>query len=303
MSRFRLLFSEALHSIRSNVSTTVAATMTVFIGMFLFGICIALGSWTVSWSNHTKKGIVVHLYFCAAETCERSATSSNKNATLSRIVQIKQQGLIKTYNYVSKEEAWKKMRKTNPDIAQGLITNPLPDSYEITPKRGEDASKIVALLESSKLHGVQPGPHGITYDKKVTERVLRVAKVIEFSFLAMVLILLTASTALIANTIRLSIFSRRREIEVMKLVGATNWFVRLPFMIEGLICGLGGALFAVILLTITKAVATSAFGFGFKTGSDVHAWPFALTSLLMIAAGLLLGAIGTGITLRRFLKV
>jgi cell division transport system permease protein len=119
----------------------------------------------------------------------------------------------------------------------------------------------------------------------------------------LVLILLAASTALIANTIRLSIFSRRREIEVMKLVGATNWFVRLPFMLEGLICGCGGAILAVILLSITKVVAMPALHLDVNAGTDVHAWPFALTSLLMILTGLVLGAVGTGVTLRRFLQV
>ncbi len=88
----------------------------------------------------------------------------------------------------------------------------------------------------------------------------------------------------------------------MKLVGATNWFVRLPFMLEGLICGFGGAILAVILLSITKVVAMPALNLDFNA-TDVHAWPFALTAFLMVATGLVLGAIGTGITLRRFLQV
>ncbi|MGD0167384.1 MAG: permease-like cell division protein FtsX [Gaiellaceae bacterium] len=300
MSRFKLLLSEALHSIRANLSTTVAATMTVFIGMFLLGICIALGSWMVSWSNHTKKEIVVHVYFCAAETCPAGpATEQEKGATLDRINQISAQGLIKKAVYVSKEEAYAEMKKTDLDLLRGLVTNPLPDAYYITPKHGEDAGKIAALLGNPKLPGVQK----IDYGGKVTKRVLHVARVIEYSFVFMVLILLIASTALIANTIRLSIFSRRREIEVMKLVGATNWFVRGPFMVEGLICGFGGALLAVILLTVAKVAASSVLSHNFSGGSDVHAWPFALTSFLMLATGLVLGAIGTGITIRRYLQV
>lgn len=298
MTRFRLLISEALHSIRSNLSTTVAAMMTVFIGMFLLGVCIALGSWMVSWSNHTKKEIVVHVYFCAPETCPKPATAQEKAQTLTRINEIKAQGLIKSFKYVSKEQAWLDMKKNMADLTQGLRTNPLPDAFKIVPARAEDAGKIAVQLAPSKLGGVE----STKYNKKVSERVLKVAKVIEFSFALMVLVLLIASTALIANTIRLSIFSRRREIEVMKLVGATNWFVRLPFMLEGLICGFGGAILAVLLLSITKAVAMPAFNLP-QSSSDVHAWPFALTSSLMILTGLVLGAIGTGITLRRFLQV
>jgi cell division transport system permease protein len=300
MSHLRLLLSEALHSIRSNLSTTVAATMTVFIGMFLLGVCIALGSWMVSWSNHVKKEIVVHVYFCAAETCPKPATQQDVTDTRFRINQIAQRGLVKNARFVSKGEAYEKMLKTSPDLLKGLAgVNPLPDAYNITPKRGEDATKIANLLSEPRLNGVQK----VEYNAPVTKRVLRVAKVIEFSFALMVVILLVASTALIANTIRLSIFSRRREIEVMKLVGATNWFVRGPFLIEGLICSFGGALLAVILLSIARAVSMPALHPNLNAGSDVHAWPFAMTSLLMLLTGLVLGALGTGITLRRFLQV
>ena len=119
-------------------------------------------------------------------------------------------------------------------------------------------------------------------------------------FLVAVLILLIASTLLIANTIRLSIFSRRREIEVMKLVGASNWFVRGPFMLEGLFTGLIGAILAVILLFIGKETVVSSIWF---KDPGVHALPFALNGLILIGLGLLLGAAASMLTLRRFLKV
>jgi cell division transport system permease protein len=108
---------------------------------------------------------------------------------------------------------------------------------------------------------------------------------------------------LISNTIRLSIFSRRREIEVMKLVGATNWFVRGPFMLEGLICGLAGSLLAVLLLVIGKALALPAIDNGLSTGGDVKALAFPLVSLLLVGMGLALGAIGSGLTIHRFLRI
>jgi cell division transport system permease protein len=300
MSRFRLLVSEALNSIRANVSTTVAATMTVFIGMFLLGICIALGSWMVSWSNHTKKEIAVNAYLCTAETCSKDVTSKEKNAIYARLDEIRKQGLIKTLTYIPKQVAYQEQSKKYPTMYQALGgDNPLPDEYKIIPTRGEDASKITRLLKNPPLKGVEK----ITYNEKVANRVIHVARVVEISFLVMVIILLVASTALIANTIRLSIFSRRREIEVMKLVGATNWFVRGPFMIEGLICGFGGALAAVILLSLIKTAAMPALHINLNAGSDVRAWPFVATSFLMILTGLVLGALGTGITLRRFLRI
>jgi cell division transport system permease protein len=114
-------------------------------------------------------------------------------------------------------------------------------------------------------------------------------------------VLLVSSTLLVANTIRLSIFARRREIEVMKLVGATNWFVRGPFMIEGVLCGLVGAVAAIVLLLLGRTLFMPLIHLTSET--DVHAWPFGLHVLIVLAAGLLLGAAGSGLTIRRFLQV
>ena len=126
---------------------------------------------------------------------------------------------------------------------------------------------------------------------------------IEVIFTIATVILLVAATMLIANTIRLAIFSRRREIEVMKLVGATNWFIRGPFMIEGLLVGLGGAALAVFFLILGKEIALPAFDIELSSDPDVHAMPFPLTALILLGMGLALGALGSGVTLRRFLRV
>ena len=112
---------------------------------------------------------------------------------------------------------------------------------------------ISADLRAQKFAGVETVKDG----QQLSKRILSVARVIELVFLIAVIVLLGASVLLIANTIRLSIFSRRREIEVMKLVGATNWFVRGPFMLEGLLCGLGGAIAAVVLLILGKEVVAA----------------------------------------------
>jgi len=117
------------------------------------------------------------------------------------------------------------------------------------------------------------------------------------------IILLIASVLLIANTIRLSIFSRRREIEVMKLVGATNWFVRGPFMLEGLLCGLAGSILAVAFLTLGKVVVLSTFSSHLNGDGDVKALAFPMIALILIGMGLGLGAVGSGLTIRRFLRI
>ena len=291
MPRAKLFIGEAFRSIGANVSTTVAATMTVLIGMFLLGLFIALFSWVNSWTDHVRKDVLVKVFFV------RDATPAQINSVRAQIQQFPE---TKTVVFVSKEEALKRMQVKYPDLVKNLVDNPLPDAFEVTPK---DANQVSAL--ANRLSPPPPGVENVDYAQKKTERILSVTNVIKYIFLLGSIILMVASTILIANTIRLSIFSRRREVEVMKLVGASNWFVRGPFMLEGVICGLIGAVAAIILLILAKEVAlpvieghSSAF-----SEDDVHALSFPLTALILIGVSLAVGAAGSGITLRRFLRV
>jgi cell division transport system permease protein len=291
--RGRLLFSEAWRSLGANLSTTVAATMTVLIAMFLLGLFIVLGSWTVSWSNHVKHQLLVKVDF--ADT----ASSRQKTGYMAQVQQ-NQYVSVGGVTYVSKQEALKIMTRRYPDLTQGLTSNPLPDSLEIRPSNAENVDRLFNSLtgahKPSFVSDVRDG-------KKISHRILQVAHVIEIVFTIATIVLLVASVLLISNTIRLSIFSRRREIEVMKLVGATNWFVRGPFMLEGLICGLGGSLLAIFFLVIGKALALPAILPKLSGDGDVHAWSFPLLALVLLATGLGLGAIGSGASIRRFLRI
>ncbi|MDQ5822379.1 MAG: ABC transporter permease [Actinomycetota bacterium] len=288
--RLRLLFSESLRSLTASLSTTVAATMTVLIGMFLLGLFLALGSWVVSWSNHVKREVIVKVYFApaAGESQIRAVSSTLDN----------EPRFVKHVEFISKEEALERMEKRYPQLVKNLAGNPLPASLEVTPTHAEFADDIELSLIPHP-----PGVDRINYGKKTANRIISVATVIEIVFISAVIILLVASTLLIANTIRLSIFARRREIEVMKLVGATNWFVRGPFMLEGLLTGFVGALAAVFLLLLGKEIALPNILGEFTTTDDVQAISFWLNAAILLTVGLLLGAAGSGLTLRRFLRV
>ena len=290
MSRVRLLFSEAWSSITANVSTTFAATMTVLIGMFLLGLFIALGTWVLSWSDHIKRELQVKVYFSTTSTDEQEAAVGQALKKLPR---------VKIVTFMSKERAFAQQSKQYPDLYKNVTSNPLPDAWIVTPITGDDTPELGRRIQAANY----PGVDDVNWGSGTAKRVLTIAEVIWIAFLVAVVLLVIASTLLIANTIRLSIFARRREIEVMKLVGATNWFVRGPFMLEGLLCGLGGAVMAVVLLVIGKEVALPALLPHIGGGSDVHALPFALNAVALIAAGLLLGAAGSGLTMRRFLQV
>jgi cell division transport system permease protein len=291
--RGKLLFAEAWRSLGANLSTTVAATMTVLIGMFLLGLFIALGTWTVSWSNHVKRELVVKVYFKDGAT---SAQKTDYARMLQQSPYVKAGGI----KYVSKVEGLRQMQKQYPELTKNLSGNPLEDRMDVTPNKAENVDKLYdSLTGSQKPAYVDKVNDG----KKISHRILQVAHVIEVVFTLATLVLLVASVLLISNTIRLSIFSRRREIEVMKLVGATNWFVRGPFMLEGLLCGLAGSLLAVFFLVIGKAVALPSILPHLSGDSDVHAMAFPLVALALLGTGLGLGAVGSGLTIRRFLQV
>jgi cell division transport system permease protein len=297
--RAKLFFSEALRSVSSNLSTTIAATMTVLIGMFLLGLFIALGTWVQSWTNDVKRQLIVNVYFCTQNTCDEEATRAQIEDVRAKLVAMPE---VKDVQFVSKERALEIMRERHPELVGPLASNPLPPAYEVTPHRGEDVEKIATTL--GERSGLPAGVEKVNYGKKTADRVLQVAKVIGAVFLGGSVILIVASILLIANTIRLSIFARRREVEVMKLVGATNWFVRGPFMLEGLITGLVGSILAVIMLLLAKELALPELvGRTSLTNEDVQALSFPLIALILIATSLLVGAAGSGITLRRFLRV
>jgi cell division transport system permease protein len=289
--RTKLFFSEAVRSIGANISTTIAATMTVLIGMFLLGLFIALFSWVNSWTDHVRKDVIVKVFFV------QDAAEQQINAVRSKALTFPE---TKSVVFISKEEALKRMKERYPELTQNLSTNPLPPAFEVTPK---DADQVKSLAD--KFQPLPAGVDKVDYAEKKTQRILAVTNVIKYIFLLGSLILLAASTILIANTIRLSIFSRRREVEVMKLVGASNWFIRGPFMLEGVICGLIGALAAVVLLVLAKEFALPVIEGRSSTfrEDDVHALSFPVVAVILVGVSLLVGAAGSGITLRRFLQI
>jgi cell division transport system permease protein len=291
--RFRTVVAEAWRSLTASLSTTLAAALTVLIGMFLVGLLIAFWTFADSWSDKQKDKLVVKVFFCTADACGQEATSAQINAVRAKL---DSDPRVKSYRWVSKAEALVQMRKEQPEMTRYLISNPLPNSYTVTPVKGEYTKAIAETFDP--LLGVDEADNG----EKTASRVLKAARVIKGSFLLAGVILIIASAMLIANTIRLSIFARRREIEVMKLVGASNWFVRGPFVIEGLACGLIGSVLAVFLLVLGKEIALPQIVPRFEAG-DAHAWPFPLLAAILILLGLSLGAAGSAVTLRRFLRV
>jgi len=293
--KLRVVVAEAWRSLTASLSTTLAAALTVLIGMFLVGLLIGLGTWARSWSEHQKGRLDVNVYLCTQTTCGYDVTTAQKNSIR---VRLENDPRVASLEYISKAQALKEMEKKAPDMVAGIATNPLPDAFRIKPRHGED---VVAIAKS--LNPPPAGVEKVNFGKKTAKRILRVAHIFEVLSALAIAILLIAATILIGNTIRLSIFARRREIEVMKLVGASNWFVRGPFMVEGLLTGLIGAAAAVVLLFLGKELVLPTTIGRMDAGKDVNALAFEYTALLVLTLGLLLGAAGSSLTMRRFLKV
>ena len=291
-TRFRFYVGEAVRSLRANLATTLAATVTVLIVMFFLGVFVALGSYLYAKVDQVRGETKVSVYL-------KDDVLNRQVGTLE--LRLRQNPDVKTVVYVSKAQALAKMKKQlgkDNNVFKQLPVNPLPASLDVHLHDPGQAKAVAATVRG------RPGVDSVNYGGKTADRVLRVGATIEAVVGGLILILAIAAVLLIANTIRLSIHSRRREIEVMKLVGATNWFVRMPFIIEGMLCGLVGAAVAIVLLYASYVGLLREWIQGSDlSSSQVQAISFWLLGALLIVAGTGLGAVGSGLTLRRYLRV
>lgn len=299
--RIGMFFREALRSIRANAAISVAATVTALIAVFILGAFIPSFMYVRSAVDAQTAKVDVDVYI--ADT----ASVAQVNALRDKLDGMRTAGTVAEVTYVSKDDALRimKERLRDPSVLDELPSNPLPAKFNVKPTEAENADAIVAAVKDDP--ALDP-TEGIVYPESTADRLLTAAKFVQWAGFALIGILLLAAVLLIGNTIRLSIFARRREVEVMRLVGATNWFIRWPFMIEGVICGLVGAVVAVGMLWGIKVGVVDAWAAGAdtaltKTGEAAGTIAFPMLTLVLVGAGALLGAIGSGITLRRFLKV
>ncbi len=214
---------------------------------------------------------------------------------------------VKKVTFISKETAYAQEKKKNPEAYELLGSNPLPDSYQVTPDNPDNVAKIRAALDpvqaSGKRTPVDPAIDEVKNRQDETNKILTATRVIKLTMALLAGLLVVASILLISNTIRLSLFSRRREVEVMKLVGATDGFIRWPFMLEGVFLGLVGGVFAICLLAVGKILLVDPLSNSFALISAPQTMPFLPLVLVLLAAGVGVSAAGSGISLRRFLRV
>jgi cell division transport system permease protein len=295
----KFFLAEAWRSIRANAAVSVAATVTVLIAVFILGAFIPSFLYVQSTVDSQKEKVDIDAFI--ADT----ATVPQVEGLRTQLAALQTQGQIREFTYVSKDDALTELRGRlkDPSILEELPSNPLPAKFNIKPTDPDNAQAIIDQIADSA--AIDP-ELGISYGKETADRLLSVARFIQWAGLGLITILLVASILLIGNTIRLSIFARRREVEVMKLVGATNWFIRWPFVIEGVICGLIGAILSVALLWAVKVGVVDQWiqdADSALTRDQATTIGFPLLCAILVISGGIVGALGSGITLRRFLKV
>jgi cell division transport system permease protein len=218
---------------------------------------------------------------------------------------------VASTEYVSKAQGLTKLRDyVGTEIDEGITQlreNPLPIAIVVNPDDPNNLPSIQAAITPPGPNG-EPAPIRPTIDKVNTgqgaaDTINTVANAVKVVLLVIAVLLLVVSLMLVANTIRLSIYARRREIEVMKLVGATNWFIRWPFVLEGLIVGLSGAALAVGILWAGKLTIIDPLTENFNLIDNFSTIGFGPLIITLMAAAIVVSALGSGITLRRFLRV
>ncbi|HEV7846255.1 MAG TPA: permease-like cell division protein FtsX [Thermoleophilaceae bacterium] len=295
--RWSFFLRESMRGLRRSSAPALAALLTVVLTAVVLGVFIPIQQATTGTANEVRSRVVVDVYVKDAATpVERSELRKAIEDTTN----------VKSVEYISKADALADAKKKNPEAfragAELLGSNPLPSSFRVTPDDPDRLQQIVTRLTA----GGQPQLAAIdeVRDREEdTAKILSATGLVKALTFGLAILLVFASIALIANTIRLSVFARRREVEVMKLVGATNWFIRWPFVIEGMVVGFLGGLVAVLLLAILKTTFVDPLAERFALLAAPDTIDFPLLVVVLMLASIAVSALGSGITLRRFLRV
>ena len=301
--RLGFFLSEAFGSMRRNWVMAMAAVITVFISTAILGAVLVTRDNLDQGATSLKNRVMIEVFIKDEATPEAV-----------QALELKIQGMadVKSYKYISKQEALDRFRKRFGErIVANLPINPLPASYEIQVKDADKVDLVAQRFFTDPSVDNDPGTHnGVKYAKETVRKMLGTISLIEKGMWVTTLIFAAAAILLISTTVRLSIFARRREVEIMRLVGATNWFIRWPFVLEGFITGLLGAMLAAAFVWvgnwgIANWIRTSDINFldlkVFSMWWQGGAWPLGLLPSLAIL-GALLGAVGSLVALRRYLK-
>jgi len=302
MARLIFFLQEAVRALRRNGAPTLAAVVTTVVTVILLGVLIPIFQTTQAKSDQVRSQLNVQVGLFD------DATPGEIQALKGEIAGIPH---VEEVTFISKDQALATLRSELKDktIVEQLHTNPLPASLEI---KADDAANLPGIREAilpaganGKSQPISPIVNNIFDRQQASQQIEEVTSALKIVLTVMTALLIAASLMLIGNTIRLSIYTRRREVEVMRLVGATRWFIRWPFMIEGVVVGFIGGLVAILILWLGKITVVDPLGdsFSFLAAQNNSTLSFPALVAILFAAAVMVSTIGSGITLRRFLKV
>jgi cell division transport system permease protein len=297
--RLGFFLKEAFRSLKRNAAPSTAAVLTVLMTALVLGVFIPIVQATTGTANSIRGKVVVDIYAKDSATLNQLHELRDSLATTPN---------IKKIQFITKQQALAEEKRKHPEAYQLLGTNPLPNLFRVTPRDPDKINAIVDRLAPTDPKTGKRKPQLAAIDevrnrRDETSKILSATGLVKLLTAGLTVLLLITSIALVANTIRLSIFSRRREVEVMKLVGATNWFIRWPFVIEGVIVGFLGGLLAVLLLAILKTTFVDPLADRFALLAAPDTIDFPLLVIVLMLACIAVSSLGSGITLRRFLRV
>lgn len=300
-SRISYTFREMWASLRRNFTLTAAAIITATVSLLLFGVTLLIQRAFDNQLSQWAGGVEMIVYVDNDATPEQIQQIRDSLESQPNVIDVAK------LRYLDIEESLAEAGRLfggDTETLQLLNESNIPTQFKVVPA---DGAGLELLAQLASTIGTQPKVHEVTFPGDQIEVLDTLQGFIGFRLFIITGILLFSAVLLIWNTIRTAMFARRREIEVMKLVGATNWFIRLPFMLEGLFQGLVGSLLASGFLLLLNADWTSGVR-GFPTGSGLEA--FVVTGsyptgivIAMIVLGMLVGAIGSGTAASKFLDV
>jgi cell division transport system permease protein len=284
-------------NLKRNFTLTLAATLTVAVSLALFGASLLLRQ-GVENATLLWKGNVQVIVFLNPEV------RADQTAAVKRALDADPD--VKTTTFYDKAKAFKEFKQLNkdtPTMLEAVTQKDMPVSFRVSPER----SDFQSVRDFQQRYEKKPGVFAVTSATDTIRTMQRLSGVLSFGIVIAAGVLLFAAVMLILNTIRTAMFARRREIEVMKLVGATNWFIRIPFMLEGLVQGLIGAGVAIgAVVALNRFFAqklANAKGVELLQQFVVSSSDVLQTSILIGVIGVVVGAVGSALAVTRFLDV
>ncbi|HPT68684.1 MAG TPA: permease-like cell division protein FtsX [Syntrophomonas sp.] len=293
INSMRYFFGETFKSLRRNRLLSIATLSTVTICILILGAAVLLTINAGNFMNQLESDLEIMVFV---------EDSLDKTDLQDLGQEIKNIAGVKTVQFISKDQALtnlqSKFNDKEYDLKKTVGNNPLPNSFEVKAENPKDVTRIAKQI--FKIEGV----YKVNYGQGLVERLLKITRWVRIISVILIVLLAMGAVFLIATTIRLAIFARRKEIYLMKLIGATDWFVRWPFFIEGIFLGSVGALLAVILLAIGYGALVNNMQTAIFFIPLVNNPTMLLEIYLgLFASGAVLGCLGTIISLNRFLDV